>query len=243
MPYIDDNNTIIFKNEKQIITKYDRYGETWLYGSNSTIYRYDKENLLKVFKKAESLCLIDLFELIKSLNLNTVITPDKYLFIKNMFWGYLMRLARGMMLVHIPADIQIKRFMSALRELEDDIVSMSEKNIEVSDINYLNILYDIKNNKCSLLDLDDYKVLYKPIDLTRKNLEYFYDVVLTCLSQIYYGSFNSYLLNDIRNRIFNIKNITNIEDFFNEIFKMIEDRAHQKIETIGDVRKALRFHL
>ena len=233
-------NCIYFDNEKEIIDNYEVFNDSWLYGSNSRIYRYNNNSLLKVFLNKEKEDKISLFEYYKSLNLSSTCLPNKYLFIREYFSGYLMSLINGKKLSNLGPNIKLDHLLASIRKIENDINLLSDNNIVVSDLNYQNIIYNEKTNESTLIDLDQYFINDRLENLKLNNIIYLYDVVFASLSLIECKALETSLYKEIRDKINNLKEVSNIEAIFNELFNYMTFKSKEKIETVGDIRKVLR---
>lgn len=247
MHKIKEENKYIFVSDKKEITDNFSIFSQSKYGSNSKIYCYHSNKLLKLFIDKATPTKMDFYDLIKNIKTKNIIKPDKFLIINGDFYGYSMNKANGKIIINVNPSIKYDDFIKSLLEIEQDIRNLSNKNISTNDINCLNILFDEHTKESVLVDIDNYsEEKTAPTELlTFNNLNWLYQTILYTIAIGQSINFNydsklfKYIMSLITNEFLFDKNIANNFTFIKNI---LEDIADKEIVSIKDFRKVLRHH-
>lgn len=243
---------LFFENEKAIICEDKskikeelRVLKNSKYGTNSKLYIYNANELLKVFKKPHSVNELLELEELKDLNIPTLVNPNKYLNINGQFFGYSMNHVKGRMLFYIN-DLNIRKLLLALLKIEKDLILLANKGFVADDLNPGNILYSSKTQEIKLIDCESYKKNEtNSIEINiNKNLYELYKLVLSIISdKTFYTESNNELYKFMKNKVLTLNNFSssNIYKYFNCFVEILENHTDKPIETVIDFKKALKL--
>jgi len=99
---IKEDNKYVYIDNKKTLEKFRKLDCSEL-GSSSTIYEYNKEEILKVFDYKKSISELNKIEFMKELALNSFIMPNKFLFLDEDYYGYKMNYIKGDLLIETKA--------------------------------------------------------------------------------------------------------------------------------------------
>lgn len=239
----DDNNIFIDSKTDLIDLKKLECSKS---GSTSDIYKFYKDIILKIYKQPHSLNKIEIYDLIRQLDLKNITVPLKYVFIDELFYGYSMKLMKGKNILNLNPNLKLEDIFLSLPSAERTIRSLSDNNIEMNDINSFNILFDIQNHEFNIIDFDFYNILPNTdkYELCFSNSLEFNMELLTCLTKEFDVSRQDYPLFQKLRAYVMIKTFKG--DDFTTIFKyvkgILEDVSNKQLNTLGDMRKVMRLY-
>ena len=211
-------------------------------GSTSNIYKYKNNQIIKLFKYPESIEKLNTIEHIKKLNLKSFITPNKFIFIDEQYYGYSMDYFQAETLIDIKDNIKYLTILKNIKLIDKDIETLTKNNIKINDLNFLNILYKSKNNKLKIIDLDEYTIsnVYEKYILLSNKEEFKMDFFLS-ICDCFNKNINKEKINKLRKYILSDNNndLSLYELFYN--FKLYVEKIYiEEILTINDLRNVLR---
>ncbi len=240
----EDSKYIYVSNECDIKDNFKEIYES-KYGSNSSIYLYNKKLFLKVFNEANTMRHLNELELLSSLKNLSLAVPKKFLFINELFYGYSMEQKYGTTFYKLNTNTNLKNFLIALKKIEKDLKVLSKNHFVATDLNVFNVLFDTKRKFASLVDCDGY--FYSKEDSIESILLYnmysLYSLVLYTISNIFQPSSATSELFKYMNNVLREKNdySTSIDQTFNYFIDLLKDESDMDIKTVGDFRKVLRL--
>ena len=184
-------------------------------------------NRLQVLEKLSELKDIKYLELPQ----NLYITDKEFL-------GYSMPICLGKPLDYLTEDIAINKVIKMVMGLLEDIQKISAIGILNPDIWGGNVLFD-KNN-LYLIDFDNC-IYFDDIDMAYKimGMSLFNLIIDRMLDSYDLNWLNDIDINYIKERIDNLES-TDYIAFINLLKFKLARKSHEKIETVGDMRRCLR---
>lgn len=213
-------------------------------GSNSNIYKYNKNILLKIFKEHLPFSEIKYFEDIKKLNINNVSLPQKFIIIDDKFYGYSMKFMPGKTLINLDDKVHYQDIVATLPNIQNTIERFSKNKYQMCDLNIYNVLYDEIKNTFNIVDIDLYlkenNMLYS--EAYDFNALSFQSLLLTALTREFNYKRQEYKLykklKDIL--LFGTLNNNDYARNFTEIKNELEDNYSEEIKTLKDLRKVIK---
>ena len=241
MAKYNTKDDVIFKSVDYVYDKYKILRDDF-YGNTSTIFKYKKGKLLKIFGEPIHEVQYKTIKFINKLKTKASAKIHSFVHIDGDRIGYIVDEVPGRNLLEIPVKTNVRDFISSMSPVEDDVRLLSKNGIITEDLKPANLMYDIKSNKSSIIDEDLYirlKDESKEI-ITINNLNTLYLSVLETLVSPTKGAideeFYNYLVCLINDNYFD----ASIEEFYDYVLEEIEGYYDRDIESIGDVRKVFR---
>jgi len=213
------------------------------YGANSTIYNYKNNELLKVYNSSKSMYRLYETEKINKLETKTLLKMFKILFINEQFYGYSMPKIKGTMIAYLNTNVNLRDFLKSLSPVQEDLILLGNNGFSADDLNILNIIYNKKENKTTLIDLESYNFSIeesKEYKCLLNSTSLYYLILNTITKNYSYTQDNNF----IKTLYKNIANITEIKhtpyDFFIKHINHLENKFDTPIENINDLRKILK---
>lgn len=245
MSSIIEDDKYIICNEKKDITKVYKTIKTSKYGSNSDIYKYNNQELLKVFYKPHSIEEMNDLERMSNIRTKALAIAKKILFISEQFYGFSMDEKSGIALFSLKLDTLLNDFLKSLKDIEKDLTVLGNNHYIAVDLNVFNILYDCNKKESNLIDCDGlfYNKSLSKDSCTSFNLRNLYLFVLRFLSDVYdirrTKSKCLLYMNDIVERKFEYS--ASIDKLFGYLIDFLEEYTDKEINSIGDFRKSLKL--
>lgn len=238
----EDNKYIYAQNKEQITENLKEIRES-KYGSNSSIFLYNKTDFLKVFKKPNMIEHMNELELLRNLKTLTLATSKKFLFIDEMFYGYSMEQKYGTVFYKLSNNTNLSDLLTSLRKIEQDLKILAENHFVATDLNVFNIMFDSKRKRASLIDCDGYFYSKEdPIEfIYLHNMHSLYSLVLYTISNIFDPNSSECEIFKYMNNILSekIDYSATIDYIFNYFIEILESEVNKDIKTIGEFRKSL----
>ena len=213
-------------------------------GSNSDIYKYYKNILLKVFREHLPINEIKYFEELKKINVKNVSIPQKFIILDDKFYGYSMNFMSGKTLFRLTDDINYEIIVASLNKIQETIELFCKNKYDMCDLNLYNILYDSNKNKFNIVDIDYYE---KDMNLSFSELYNFNSirfqkVFLEAITKEFDYIKKSYNLYKELNNILLLGTLdtNSYTTNFMNIKYYLENTYDKEIETLGDLRKILK---
>lgn len=209
-------------------------------GSEGVVYKYDKNNVIKIFYNYDLFKVDDINEIVKK-TYPSFCFPKAFISFENRKIGYIMPYIKGDLLCNV--DCNYEKFIAALLVLRKDIVLAAYNNLELWDIHDENIIYyeDQNISKLTCIDISTWdceKDTSINIKLNR-NLRGLNDTVV--------GLFQNDQLEDFISQETNLKPLYNmaystkdIVSYLNKLKFKLEQYSKKPITTIGDFSRVLR---
>ena len=161
-------NTIKYTNEEYKLIEKNVIGS----GTMATVFFDTQRNkAIKVYdnfsypSENDSLSIMKLEPMFLDLKIHHAIVPEEKVYIEPYgLCGYSKELVKGVDLKTLATDeeiskITINSFLSAYRNLLDDIGAISKRGIHMCNLTNLNIVYDRENNHFNFIDIDSWDIL------------------------------------------------------------------------------------
>lgn len=235
-------NDITFESIDYVYDKYKIIRDDF-YGYTSTIFKYKKDKLLKIFENPISNFTYHTLNFINKLKTKVSAKIHNYVNIDGDRIGYIIDEMPGRNLLEIPVNTNVRDFITSMKEVEDDVRLLSKNHVVTEDLKPANLMYDIRSNKSSIIDEDCYIRLKDDSTelITINNLTTLYLSILETLVYPTKGAIDEEFFNELVAIILNNYDFSvPIDVFYDYILDEIEGFYDREVKTIGDIRKVLR---
>ena len=211
------------------------------YGSTSDIFKVSLGNASCVIKKYNGLFKINQENIERKLDIDipSYITPQKIVYVKNKFDGYVMPFCKGKDLEKRKLDISIAEFETSTDKLMTDTHKLSKLNYNIYDTFISNVMYD---EGFKMVDTDDYP--FVPT-LSLDEIEHLNNLRLNqMLTDIFLKNANlgNLYFNNVEFKKF-IKKCEDGEFLFKEMFDLLcgiaQNETNGELVKVSEVGKVL----
>jgi len=218
-----------FSDKQEIVNNYAVFSTL---GCNSVIYSYNPNILMKVLNREVTEIEKEIIDRVRKNNLSYFSTPVLDIEIANKLYGYTMQKLPGGRIEDLPRNYNVDTFFQAFNiELEKELLILAKDRIQLFDIKFDNVLFNMANNKMLFLDIDGNMINQSDSveEIYYNNLGSALNVIVESLLSISVFSFQTADLGriqleagkDLRTTLYYLKDY-------------LEEMANIKINNLGD---------
>ncbi len=234
---VENNNLVL--NSIPTDYKKEYLGE----GHNAKCYLTKDGNVFKEFKYSMP-CYDDIIKMSKYKS-DVLVYPDSLVYLSSVdeknLKGYLMKYIKGDTLANLKDEVNVLKYISELRKLEEECFDLSDEKIILYCLHGGNV-YWTSDNELKVADTEDNEFDYEKDngDIYRQNIiELSNTFIPPVVNETKFKDdrLGGYYLNSI------FYGIMKPSFFLNEVLHAIEKEKKEKIETLGDMKSSIKLIL